>query len=243
MKIEADAGDHLVKTAVIHDWLIDMDEEEQWLASLCVLFPDADLYTLFYKPDVVSSVMPAMPVRPSRLQKLPGITSPASYMPLFPTMIEHIDLRGYDLVISNSRYFAKGVLTQPETCHISLLHPSSLFFWQGSPLEPEKASRSLPSVYPFLKNYYRIWDIVSSQRVDHFITTSHLMARHINKYYRRTEVSIIDPIAGQNTCRQHLYDLCYQIMDTFRVRQHDIGNPLVISSRTGSPDTLPCLED
>ena len=53
MKNRVDAGDHLVKTAIIHDWLINRAEEEQSLESLCTLFPDADVYTLFYKPEAI----------------------------------------------------------------------------------------------------------------------------------------------------------------------------------------------
>ena len=232
MKNRVDSGDHLVKTAIIHDWLINRAEEEQSLESLCTLFPDADVYTLFYKPEAIPSAMTAITVRPSRLQKLPGITKYYKYyMPLFPTMIEHIDLRGYDLVISNNRYFAKGVLTQPETCHICLLHPSILSFWQGPATEPSKSPQSFRSVYPFLISYYRIWDIISSQRVDYFITYSHLLEQHIIKYYRRNDISVIDTADGQDLCRQSLYDLCHQIMNTFRVRQdticqtHDIPSP------------------
>lgn len=233
-----------MKTAIIHDWLIDREEEEQDLESLSTLFPDADIYTLFYKPEAIPSAMTTMTIQPSRLQKLPGITSLSKYyMPLFPTMIEHIDLRGYDLVISNNRYFSKGVLTQPETCHICLLHSSILSFWQGSAPEALKSSPSFRSVYPFLINYYRIWDIVSSQRVDYFITRSHLMVQHINKYYRRNDVAVIDTSDEQNICRQSLHDMCNQIVDAFRIRQDTPRPTHVIPSQQAHPTVSPYIED
>ena len=79
MKNRVDAGDHLVKTAIIHDWLINRAEEEQSLESLCTLFPDADVYTLFYKPEGMPSVMTAITGRSSGVQKRPGITKYYEY--------------------------------------------------------------------------------------------------------------------------------------------------------------------
>lgn len=228
-----------MKTAIIHDWLIEREEEAPGLDALSKLFPDADIYTLFYRPEALSPAMSTRTIRASRLQNLPGITRFSKYyMPLFPTMIEHIDLRGYDLVISNNRYFAKGVLTQPETCHICLLHPSVLAFWQNTALEPSAASPPFRSVYPFLINYYRIWDVVSSQRVDHFIACAQPMVQHINKYYRRSDISVTDPSDEQN-----IYDLCCQIMDMFHLKQETAYQTRLRPSELTQPATSPYIED
>lgn len=189
-----------MKVALVHDWLVEMGPEEQCLRCLCELFPDATLYTLFSKakhPTIFSN----REFRTTRLQNFPGIRSHyAYYFPLFSTIVEHLDLRGYDLVISNSRYLAKGVLTQPETCHICILHPAVLRLWDhsGTRLDGEP-KRSRLFKYPFLANYYRVWDVVASQRVDYFIAASHGLSQHIRKYYRRETFACFDASSDSTT--------------------------------------------
>lgn len=39
---------------------------------------------------------------------------------LYPTAFESFDLSGYDVVLSSSSAFAKGVITQPHTTHIGI---------------------------------------------------------------------------------------------------------------------------
>lgn len=219
-------------------------EDERHLKALCTLFPDADVHTLFYRPDAVPEMISPTTLRPSRLQRLPAITRYyAYYMPLFPTIIEHIDLRAYDLVISNNRYFAKGVLTQPETCHINFLHASVLSLWQNAGAQASDSSAPFRSVYPFLINYYRLWDIVSSQRVDYFITESQLVSRHINKYYRRSDVSIIDGTAEPEPYQRNLFALIYQIMDAFQARQQTISQDHVMPDQPIRPAESPFMKE
>jgi hypothetical protein len=94
---------------------------EKCLESLCTLFPDADLYTLVYAPDRVSSLIKSMNVRSSLLNHLPAIERIYRYcLPLFPTMIESFDLRNYDLIISSSHCVAKGF--PDRGLHISYVH-------------------------------------------------------------------------------------------------------------------------
>jgi glycosyltransferase involved in cell wall biosynthesis len=47
---------------------------------------------------------------------------------------------------------------------------------------------------PFFANYLRIWDITSSNRVDHFIANSRHVARRIKKYYNRDAEIIYPPV-------------------------------------------------
>lgn len=63
--------------------------------------PGADLYTLFYAPDRVSSLIKSMNVRASLLNDLPVIEHIYRYcLPLFPTLIESFNLRDYGLILS-----------------------------------------------------------------------------------------------------------------------------------------------
>jgi hypothetical protein len=213
-----------VNVALVHDWLVDAGPEERCLEALCELFPKAPVYTLFYRPDRLPAAIAAMDIRASGLQGWPGITTRyAYYMPLFPATIECFDLRGYDLVLSNSRLLAKGVLTQPETCHISLLHPAVLTLWnQAETGSSPHGTRLFSRLYPFLVNYYRFWDIVASQRVDFFIAASEPLVHHIQKYYRRSDVLLLDPSRDRPAFQSAVYDWCCRLAADVQAHQRSL---------------------
>ena len=47
---------------------------------------------------------------------------------------------------------------------------------------------------PLLSPFLRIWDVVSSNRVDHFIANSRFVAKRIKKTYRRDAEVIFPPV-------------------------------------------------
>ena len=62
-----------MRVAIIHDWLITTRGGEKCLEVFCELFPSADLYTLIYAPDRVSSLVKSMNIRASGLHDIPRI--------------------------------------------------------------------------------------------------------------------------------------------------------------------------
>jgi glycosyltransferase involved in cell wall biosynthesis len=51
---------------------------------------------------------------------------------------------------------------------------------------------------PFFMNYIRIWDAVSSERVDKFIANSNFVSKRIKKYYKKNSTIINPPVAVDN---------------------------------------------
>ncbi len=51
------------------------------------------------------------------------------FLPLYPFAIESMDLREYDLVISDSSAFAKGVVTRADALHICYCHTPMRWAW------------------------------------------------------------------------------------------------------------------
>ncbi len=181
-----------MKVALIHDWLIYMRGAERVLEALCELYPDADLYTLFHTPGAVSPIIENRRIITSMIQRLPRVqTWYRRYLPLFPLAIENVDLRGYDLVISSSHCVAKGVITFPETCHISYIHTPMLYVWEQFHQYFGDDARPLGPV-SLLAHYLRTWDVLSTGRVDYLIANSRYTATRIWKRYRR-EAGVIHP--------------------------------------------------
>jgi len=119
-----------MKTALVHDWLNQIGGAENVLETLVDMFPGAPLYTSIYAPKLMPASYAAWDIRTSFMQRLPGVASHhQSYLPLYPLAFEQFDLGGYDLVLSNKSAFCHGVITPPETLHISYCLTPTRFLW------------------------------------------------------------------------------------------------------------------
>jgi glycosyltransferase involved in cell wall biosynthesis len=185
-----------MKVALVHDYLNQMGGAERVVMALHDIFPDAPIYTSIYDPERVDPAFRHMDIRTSFMQKLPLVTKHHQpYLPLYPFAMERLDLRGYDLVLSSSSAFAKGVITRPETMHICYCHTPMRWCWNYDEyVEREHLGRMARSILPFFITGLRIWDQTSAMRVDHFIANSPVVAERIKKYYRRDAVVIPPPV-------------------------------------------------
>jgi glycosyltransferase involved in cell wall biosynthesis len=179
-----------MRVAIIHDWLTGMRGGEKCLEVLCELFPEADLFTLLHIPGSVSPLIERRPIKSSFIQSLPfSKKSYRTYLPLFPMAIERFSLKGYDLILSCSHCVAKGVIPSPDALHISYLLTPMRYAWD---MYGEYFGNGRNGIIPFFIHYLRMWDVTSSQRVDHFISISRHVENRVKKFYRR-ETEVIHP--------------------------------------------------
>ncbi|GAC1422664.1 MAG: glycosyltransferase family 4 protein [Ktedonobacteraceae bacterium] len=185
-----------MKVALVHDYLNQMGGAERVVLALHEIFPDAPIYTSIYDPQRVDPAFQKMDIRTSFMQKFPGVTKHHQpYLPFYPFAMESLDLRGYDLVLSSSSAFGKGVITRPETLHICYCHTPMRWCWNYDEyVEREQLGGAARKVLPFLITGLRIWDQTSAMRVDHFIANSPVVAERIQKYYRRDAIVIPPPV-------------------------------------------------
>ena len=185
-----------MKVAIVHDYLNQMGGAERVVLALHELFPDAPIYTSIYDPERVDPAFKNIDVRTSFMQKLPMVTRHHQpYLPFYPFAMEKLDLRGYDLILSSSSAFAKGVITRPETLHICYCHTPMRWCWNYEEyVEREQLGKVARTLLPFLITGLRLWDQTTASRVDHFIANSPVIVDRIRKYYRREAIFIPPPV-------------------------------------------------
>ncbi len=190
-----------MKVALVHDWLTGMRGGEKCLEVFCELFPEADLYTLVYLPDRVSGTIRAMKVRPSWINRSPGVRRYYRYgLPLFPKAIERFKLRDYDLVLSSSHCVAKGIFPG-RALHIAYLHAPMRYVWDMHDLYFDADGRSLVSLgMRVWRQYLQQWDLRSSERVHFYVANSDNIARKIKELYRREATVIYPPVDVERFC-------------------------------------------
>ena len=109
-----------MRVALVHYWLLGSRGGEKVLEAICRIFPEADIFTLFYEPDAVPALIRSKNVQASFLNPFRKVYR--SLLPLMPLALEAFDLRPYDLVISSESGPAKGVLTSSTTRHLCYCH-------------------------------------------------------------------------------------------------------------------------
>jgi glycosyltransferase involved in cell wall biosynthesis len=185
-----------MKVALAHDYLNQMGGAERVVLALHEMFPNAPLYTSIYDPQHIDAAFQSIDIRTSFMQKFPFVKKHHQpFLPFYPFAIEQLDLRGYDLVLSSSSAFAKGIITRPETMHICYCHTPMRWCWNYDEyVEREHLGKISRAILPFFISGLRVWDQTSSMRVDHFIANSPVVADRIRKYYRREAVVIPPPV-------------------------------------------------
>jgi len=186
-----------LRVALVHDWLTGMRGGEKCLEVLCELFPHADLFTLVHRKGSVSPTIESRVVRESFIGRLPmGRARYRMFVPLYPLAIESFDLSGYDLVVSSSTCAAKGALTRSDTLHVCYCHTPVRFFWDlyAEYFRSGRATFLERLFAPALAHRFRMWDRLTSDRVDLFIANSRHVRDRIWKHYRRPSLVVNPPV-------------------------------------------------
>ncbi|ACL24086.1 glycosyltransferase [Chloroflexus aggregans] len=185
-----------MRVALVHDYLNQYGGAERVLEALHELFPTAPIYTSIFDPTAMPVVYRQWDIRTSFMQRLPAWrTQFRRYVALYPTAFEQFDLSSYDLIISSSSAFAKGIIPRPGALHICYCHTPMRFAWRTDDYVAREQINGLQAkLLPFLLNYLRIWDTVSANRVDLFVANSREVAGRIARYYRRPAMVIPPPV-------------------------------------------------
>lgn len=182
--------------ALVHDYLSQDGGAEKVLEVLQEIWPHAPTYVLFadFKrlPHFANKN-----IRTSFLQKAPFIKSKFQwYLPLMVTATESYDLSSYDIVVSDTSAFAKGILTRHDALHLCYCHTPTRYLWSDthSYVEELRVPRLVKNILPLFLSALRIWDKQAANRVDVFIANSQTVKARIKKYYGRESVVIPPPV-------------------------------------------------
>jgi len=186
-----------MRIALVHDYLNQYGGAERVLTAFCEMFPEAPIYTLVYDARLTGYAFEGRRIKTSFLQRIPFVASKHRYFPIFmPYAVEQFDLSDYDLVISDSGSYAKGIITKPGTLHISYCHTPHRYIWDNSHrlIEEFGYPRFVKIFGPIFTTYVRLWDEHAAERVDAFIANSQFVQRRIKKYYHRDSQVIYPPV-------------------------------------------------
>ena len=194
-----------MRVALVHDYLNEFGGAERVLEVLCEIWPDAPIYTAFYRQDSDAH---------KRFKDKKIITSWAQNVPFFasflhsplrflaPLIWNSFDFSDFDVVITSaSWYVTKGVVKRKTTndkrmpIEVCYCHTPPRYLYGYS--TAKKYNNPLISAYALLVNHFmRVYDFEAAQRVDWFIANSREVQARIKKFYRRESVVIYPPASA-----------------------------------------------
>lgn len=213
------------RIAIVYDWLVTLGGGERVLIDMLECYPQADLFVTvdFFSETQRQQLGAGRKINTSFVQHIPGAKKHYwKLAPFMPLAVELHDLRGYDLVLSGSHAFAKGVTVGPDQLHISYIHSPPRFAWDklldyldnfGYKTGPKRMLAS------WLFHRIRGWDARSANGVDLMIANSDYIRRRIWKTYRRDALKIYPPVdvdRFQPAATREDFYFCASFMNPFK---------------------------
>lgn len=197
-----------MRIAIVHDWLAASGGAELVLEQLLLCYPDADIFTLVdYMPQEECGFLHGRKITTSFIQHLPGARRYfRHFLPLMPRAIEALDVSQYDLVISSSWAFAKGIKVKPEQAHVSYVHTPIRYAWDQQELYLQQAISNEPlrKLARYLLSRLRCWDIKTSGRGGSLVANSRFIAERIQQCWERESSVLNPPVAVDDfTCTEN----------------------------------------
>lgn len=186
-----------MKLALVHDYLIQYGGAERVLQAFHDIWPDAPTYALLHDPKRFDGIFNKQEIRTSPLQGIPFSKRHYKWlMPFMPTATERYDLSEFDIVLSSTSAFAKGIITRPETLHICYCHTPTRYLWSDthSYISEQGLPWPIKNLMPLVLSSIRSWDRMAADRVDYFVANSDTVRRRIRKYYRHDSTVIHPPV-------------------------------------------------
>ncbi|MCE8040712.1 glycosyltransferase family 4 protein [Halomonas daqingensis] len=192
-----------MKVALVHDWLITYAGAERVVEQILALYPSADIFSVVdFLSDDQRGFVRGKSAQTTFIQKLPFAQKKyRGYLPLMPLAVEQLDVSDYDLVISSSHAVAKGVITGPNQLHICYCHSPIRYAWdlQHQYLREAGLTKGPKSwLARWFLHKMRLWDLRTTNGVDHFVANSDYISRRIKKVYGRSATTIYPNVAVED---------------------------------------------
>ena len=185
-----------MKIAIVHDYLNQYGGAERVVEAMHEIWPQAPIYTSIYLKDNMPDSFKSMDIKTTFMQKFPFLkNSFKKYLIFYPKAIESINVKNFDLILSSSSAFAKGVIPGPKSCHICYCYAPMRFVWDYERyVEKETFNKLILKSLPLILKSQKKWDIDTLDRVDYFIAISENIKSKIKDIYNRESEVIYPPV-------------------------------------------------
>lgn len=201
-----------MKLAIVHDYLSQFGGAERVVCEMAEIFRDAPIYTSLYFPESTWPELKRHRIVTTWLQSLPGGERHfKALLPLYPLVFNRMFLSGYDVVISSSSSFAKGVSVAPGAVHICYCYTPTRFLWSFEDYTNRREmTLERNALLPFI-GWLRRWDLCAARGPDYFLAISSAVKGRIERIYGRESRVIHPPV------NVHRFQVCHHSEDFYLI--------------------------
>lgn len=184
------------KIALVHDYFVQMGGAERVVEALHEMFPWAPIHTTVAVRKQLPQSLREVGIHTSWMQHLPALErNNRRYFLLYPWAVESLDLSRYDLILSSSSGYAKGVRKRRGAVHVCYCHTPMRWVWRYEDYASREGfGRVSRATLPLVIAGLRKWDLRAAQQPDYYIANSHTVAARIKEVYGREAMVIPPPI-------------------------------------------------
>jgi len=184
-----------MRVAILHHWFVTRGGGERVAECIASLFPEADLVTLVSADAGLPESLKGRKLTTSYLQNIPGAVSHhRQFLPLYPSAVERLDVREYDLIVSSDSGPIKGVLKREDATHLCYCHSPMRYLWDAYDQYRNQMIGPTRLAFTLTAKYVRDWDAHAARRVTAFAANSNYVADRISRFYGRESTVIHPPI-------------------------------------------------
>ncbi len=190
-----------MKVCLAHDWLTGMRGGEKVLETLCHLFPQAPLQTLFHFKGTVSPLIENREIHTSPLNHVlqwhPWLAQKyRHFLPLYPWAVGKTQPKECDLILSTSHCVMRGLPKPPGAFHISYIHTPMRYIYDRfndyfGPGHTDVVTRQLIKMVAV---YLRSWEQQTQARADAYLCNSQYVRERIKRIYNRDATVVYPPV-------------------------------------------------
>jgi glycosyltransferase involved in cell wall biosynthesis len=179
------------RVALVHDYLNQRGGAERVFAHMARAWPDAPIYTSLYDEAAVGDLIPRERVHVSYLNRIPGANRRFRYLaPLYPSVFESFDLSSFDVIVSSTSAWAKGVCFRPDAVHVCFIHTVSRFLFD---YERYVGGFGLSRLARPVVDRLVQWDLAAAKRPTAYVANSQTVAERVEAYYGRQAQTLHSP--------------------------------------------------
>jgi len=186
-----------MRMAIVHDALCVSGGAERLVLWMAKAFPEAPIYTSVYLPAGTFAGYQQLDVRQLPFARV--IRTERQFKLLFPLwlyLIQRLDFREFDIVLSSSTYLAKFIRPATTVKHACYLYAPFRLLWKPESYTaeslptPAATSGLVKGIVPLLRK----WDLKRTQAIPRLATSCRNMADEIQKVYGRQSTILYPPV-------------------------------------------------
>jgi len=181
--------------AIVHERLTESTGSEKVVVALHETWPEAPIFVPIVDRDSLPEELQKADIRHGPLQRLyRGGGVYQHLLPLLPSAFAHLDLRGYDIVVTSHHAFANRVRPPAGVPVLAYVHSPARWIWDPATRAGEPGGALGQAALAMFAATQRRPDVGAAGRLSHVVANSRHVASRVLRHWGRSADVVPPPV-------------------------------------------------